>query len=379
MREDQIRVRLRRIQLTENLLALLRTAVIDNDRKDYTKMNSELFLALEALEKEKGISKEYMLERIEAALVSAFKRENGGDGNVRVVINEAKKDIKVYQQYEIVLEVENPVTQITLDEAKKVSKRSALGGVCEIELKPKNFRRLSAQAAKQVIIQGIREEERKLVRAEYETKREEIVTALVTKVDITDGAVVVDTGTSEAVLVKDEQIPGEVLSVGDRVKVYISEVRNETRGPIVILSRTHPNLVKRLFELEVPEIADGIVLIKGICREAGSRTKIAVYSRDPDVDAVGSCIGNRGSRIADILDELCGEKIDIVKYSEDMGEYIAAALAPATINEVIIDGERSAKVYVNSDQLSLAIGKEGQNARLAARLTGFKIDIKSDL
>lgn len=341
-------------------------------------MNSELFSALEALEKEKGISKEYMLERIEAALVSAFKRENGGDGNVRVAINETKRDIKVYQQYDIVEEVTNPTTEITLEDAKKVSKRSVLGGVCEIELKPKNFRRLSAQAAKQVIIQGIREEERKLVRAEYETKREEIVTALVTKVDTTDGAVVVDTGTSEAVLVKDEQIPGEVLSVGDRVKVYISEVRNETRGPIVILSRTHPNLVKRLFELEVPEIADGIVLIKGVCREAGSRTKIAVYSRDPDVDAVGSCIGNRGARIGGILDELCGEKIDIVKYSEDMGEYIAAALAPASVNEVVIDGERSAKVYVNADQLSLAIGKEGQNARLAARLTGFKIDIKSN-
>ncbi len=340
-------------------------------------MNNELFLALEALEKEKGISKEYMLERIEAALVSAFKRENAGGGNVRVAINEAKRDIKVYQQFNVVEVVEDPTTEITLEEAKQISRRNTLGGVCEIELKPKNFRRLSAQAAKQVIIQGIREEERKLVRAEYETKREEIVTALVTKVDNTDGAVVVDTGTSEAVLIKDEQIPGENLSVGDRVKVYISEVRNETRGPIVILSRTHPNLVKRLFELEVPEIADGVVLIKGVCREAGSRTKIAVYSRDPDVDAVGSCIGNRGARIGVILDELCGEKIDIVKYSDDVGEYIAAALAPATINEVIIDGERSAKVYVDSDQLSLAIGKEGQNARLAARLTGFKIDIKS--
>lgn len=341
-------------------------------------MNSELFLALEALEKEKGISKEYMLERIEAALVAAVKRENGGNGNVRVAINEAKRDIKVYQQYNIVAEVEDPTCEISLEEAKTISKRNVLGGICEIELKPKNFRRLSAQAAKQVIIQGIREEERKIVRAEYETKREEIVTALVTKVDITDGAVVVDTGTSEAVLVKDEQIPGEELKVGDRVKVYISEVRNETRGPIVILSRTHPNLVKRLFELEIPEIADGIVIVKGICREAGSRTKIAVYSRDPDVDAVGACIGSRGSRISGILDELCGEKIDIVKYSEDMSEYISAALAPATINEVVIDGERSAKVYVDADQLSLAIGKEGQNARLAARLTGFKIDIKSE-
>ncbi len=339
-------------------------------------MNSELFAALDALEKEKGIPKAYMLERIDAALVSAYKRENGGVGSCRVEIDENKSEIKLYKQLDIVEEVEDPATQISLEDAKKVSRKNELGGVCEIEVKPKNFRRLSAQAAKQVIIQGIREEERKQVRAEYETKREEIVTALVTKVDDTDGAVVVDTGTSEAVLVKDEQIPGERLSVGDRVKVYISEVKSETRGPIVILSRTHPNLVKRLFELEIPEIADGTVLIKGICREAGSRTKISVYSRDPDVDAVGSCVGNRGVRIGNILAELGGEKIDIVRYSDDPTEYISAALAPANVNEVELDGERSAKVYVDSDQLSLAIGKEGQNARLAARLTGFKIDIK---
>lgn len=341
-------------------------------------MNNELFAALEALEKEKGISKAYMLERIDAALVSAYKRENGGVGSCRVEIDEAKGDIKLYRQLDIVEEVEDPATQISLEDAKKISKRAEIGGICETEVKPKNFRRLSAQAAKQVIIQGIREEERKLVRAEYETKREEIVTALVTKVDDIDGSVVVDTGTSQAVLVRDEQIPGERLRVGDRVKVYISEVRSETRGPIVILSRTHPNLVKRLFELEIPEIADGIVVIKGICREAGSRTKIAVYSSDPDVDAVGSCVGNRGARIGSILGELGGEKIDIVRYSDEPAEYISAALAPANVNSVELDGERSAKVYVDADQLSLAIGKEGQNARLAARLTGFKIDIKSD-
>ncbi len=340
-------------------------------------MNSELFSALEALEAEKGIPKEYMLERIEQALTSAVKRELGMNVNCRVAINEEKHDMKVYQQLEIVEDVVDPSTQISLEDARKISKKCAIGGVCEVEMKPKNFRRLSAQAAKQVIIQGIREEERKQVRAEYETKREEIVTAQVTKVDLSDGAVVVDTGTSEAVLVREEQIPGEVLHVGDRIKVYISEVRSETKGPIVILSRTHPNLVKRLFELEIPEIADGTVLIKSICREAGSRTKIAVYSRDPDVDAVGSCVGNRGARIGNILAELGGEKIDIVRYSDDPGEYISAALAPATVNEVEIEGERSAKVYVDSDQLSLAIGKEGQNARLAARLTGFKIDIKS--
>ncbi len=339
-------------------------------------MNSELFSALEALEKEKGIPKEYMLERIEAALLSAFKRETGGE-NCRIAISEDKREIKMYRQLEIVEEVEDPETQISLEDAKKISKKSALGGVCEVEMKPKNFRRLSAQAAKQVIIQGIREEERKQVRSEYDTRREEIVTAQVTKVD-PDGSVVVDTGTSEVVLVREEQIPGEKFAVGDRIKVYISEVKSETRGPIVILSRTHPNFVKRLFELEIPEIADGVVLIKNICREAGSRTKISVYSRDDDVDAVGSCVGNRGVRIGNILDELSGEKIDIVRYSDDPAEYIAAALAPANINSVEIEGERTAKVFVDADQLSLAIGKEGQNARLAARLTGFKIDIKSD-
>ncbi len=339
-------------------------------------MNSELFSALEALEKEKGIPKEYMLERIEAALQSAFKREVGGE-NCRVVISEEKRDIKIYQQFEIVEEVEDPTAQISLEDAKKISKKSALGGICEVEMKPKNFRRLSAQAAKQVIIQGIREEERKQVRNEYETRREELVTAQVTKVT-PDGAVIVDTGTSEAVITPEEQIPGEKFSVGDRIKVYISEVKSEVRGPIVILSRSHPNFVRRLFELEIPEIADGVVLIRNICREAGSRTKISVYSRDEDVDAVGSCVGNKGVRIGNILDELGGEKIDIVRYSDDPCEYIAAALAPANINSVEIEGERSAKVYVDPDQLSLAIGKEGQNARLAARLTGYKIDIKSD-
>ncbi|MCD8056276.1 MAG: transcription termination factor NusA [Clostridiales bacterium] len=345
-----------------------------HDRASAEKM-PDLFLALEDLEREKHISKEYMLERIEAALVSAYKHENG-NANVRVEISEEKSEIHVYQQFTVVEEVTDPVIEISLEDAKKRSKKYVLGDTVEVELKPKNFRRLSAQAAKQVIIQGIREEERKHVRSEYETKREEIVTAQVVKVDDSDGSVVVDTGTSEAVLIKDEQIPGETFEVGDRIKVYISEVRSESRGPIVILSRTHPSLVKRLFELEIPEIADGTVVIKGICREAGSRTKIAVMSTDENVDAVGSCIGSRGSRISAILDELRGEKIDIVKYSEDPAEYISAALAPATVNEVYMEEERSAKVYVDSEQLSLAIGKEGQNARLAARLTGYKIDIK---
>lgn len=341
-------------------------------------MNTEFFTALELLEKEKGIPKEYMLERVEAALISAYKRDQGGNSNVRVAIDSEKKDVRVYQQMEIVEEVEDEATQITLEDAKKINKRYVLGGVAEIELKPKNFRRLSAQTAKQVIIQGIREAERGMMIKEYESKREEIITAVVQKVDPMTGNVTVDTGTSYATLLKGEQIPGESFESGDHVKVFVMEVRKESRGPLVTLSRTHPGMVKRLFELEVPEIQDGTVIIRGIIREAGSRTKMAVESRDENVDPIGSCIGNRGTRINGIVDELRGEKIDIIRYSEDPEEYIREALSPAQIDRVIIDGERSARVIVRPDQLSLAIGKEGQNARLAVRLTGYKIDIKTE-
>ncbi len=340
-------------------------------------MNNEFFLALELLEKEKGIPKEYMLERVEAALISAYKRENGGT-NVRINIDPLKKDVKVYQQMDIVEVVEDPQTQITLEAAKKISRRYVLGGVAEIEIKTKNFRRLSAQTAKQVIIQGIREAERGNMIREYEDKREEIISCVVHKVDELTGAIVVDTGTSRATLLKSEQIPGETYQVGDHIKVFVMEVRKEQRGPVVTLSRTHPHMVKRLFELEVPEIKDGTVVIKAITREAGSRTKIAVAARVEGVDPVGACIGNRGMRISSIVSEIGGEKIDIIKYSEEPAEFIKAALAPATVNEVIVDGERTCQAFVNEDQLSLAIGKEGQNARLAAKLTGFKIDIKTN-
>lgn len=341
-------------------------------------MNSEFFEALDMLEKEKGIPKEYMLEKIEAALVSAYKKENDGNSNVRIVLDPEKKSVHVYQQRTVVEEVTNPATEISLEEALGMSKRNTVGKIIENELKTKDFRRLSAQAAKQVIIQGIREAERSNMIREYENKREEIITATVTKTDNSNGNVVLDTGTSEAVLLKSEQIPGETFAVGDRVKVFVTEVRKETRGPIVTLSRIHPGLVKRLFELEIPEIADGVVLVKGVSREAGSRTKIAVVSRDADVDAVGACIGNYRMRISGIVEELRGEKIDIIKYSENPEEYISAALSPANVISVTLDGERSCKVLVSPDQLSLAIGKEGQNARLAARLTGYKIDIKAE-
>ncbi|MBQ8448573.1 MAG: transcription termination/antitermination protein NusA [Clostridia bacterium] len=341
-------------------------------------MNTEFFNALDILEKEKGIPKEYMLEKVEAALVAAFKRDNNGNSNVRVVMDPVKKDVKVYNVKNIVEEVMDPDTEISLEEAKAISRRHVLGGVVETEIKTKNFGRISAQTAKQVIIQGIREAERSMAVKAYESKKEEIISAVVTKVDPTNGNIVVDTGTSEAVLLKSEQIPGESFTVGDHMKVFVMEVKNEVKGPIVTLSRSNPNFVKRLFELEIPEIADGTVVIHNVSREPGSRTKISVSSRNADVDAVGACIGAGGRRISEIVNELGGEKIDIVNFSEVPEEYVREALSPANVKSVVLESERSCRVIVAPDQLSLAIGKEGQNARLAARLTGFKIDIKTE-
>ena len=341
-------------------------------------MNTEFFTALDLLQKEKGIPPEYMYEKIEAALAAAFRKEYGANTNVRVVIDPVKKDVRLFQQKEVVEEVTDPETQISLADAKAISKRYTIGKIVETEVKTKNFRRLSAGAAKSVIIQGIREGERRVMQEAYENKREEIITATVFKIDPETGNVVLNTGNGYATLIKAEQIPGETFTVGDRIRVFVIEVNHEARGPLVTLSRVHPGLVRRMFELEIPEIADGVVLVKGVAREAGSRTKIAVMSRDADVDPVGACIGNHGMRISSILDELRGEKIDIVKYSEDPAEYVAAALAPATVQSVEMTDERSCRVVVTPDQLSLAIGKEGQNARLAARLTGNKVDIKAD-
>ena len=341
-------------------------------------MNQEFFTALDLLEKEKGISKAYLLEKIEAALVSAFKKEYGNNANVRVLIDPDKKDVRVYQQKLVVETVEDPSCEISLEDAKAISKRHDLGKTIEFEVKTKNFRRLSAGAAKSVIIQGIREGERRVMQEAYENKREEIITATVSKVDPESGNVVLETGTSYVTLLKSEQIPGEILRVGDRIRVFVMEVNRESRGPLVTLSRVHPGLVRRMFELEIPEIADGVVMVKGVAREAGSRTKIAVMSRDADVDPVGACIGNHGARISAIIDELRGEKVDIVKFSEKTEEYIAAALAPAEVVSVTLTGERACRVQVEPEHLSLAIGKEGQNARLAARLTGCKIDIKAE-
>ena len=341
-------------------------------------MNTEFFTALELLEKEKGIPADYMIEKIEAALVSAYKKEYGNNTNVRVLIDPAKKDVRVYQQKEVVEEVENPEIQISLADAKAKAKKWKVGMIFETEVKTKDFRRLSAAAAKSVIIQGIREGERRVMQEAYENKHEEIITATVSKVDHETGNVVLETDNGRAVLLRSEQIPGETFMVGDKIKVFVMEVNKEAKGPIVTLSRAHAGLVRRMIELEVPEIADGIVIVKGVAREAGSRTKISVYSRDEDVEPVGACIGTHGSRIAAVVNELCGEKVDIIQYSEKPEEYVAAALAPAEVISVTMTAERACRVQVAPDQLSLAIGKEGQNARLAARLTGFKIDIKAD-
>ena len=340
-------------------------------------MNADIFNALELLEKE-GIPQSYMIEKIEQALTSAFKKEYGPTALMRVDMDMTKKKIKAYLQKEVVEVVEDPVCQISLEDAKAVSKKYKLGMMVEKEVKTDAFRRTSAAAAKSVIIQGIREGKRQAMQEAYENKKEEIITVTVGKIDRENGDVMLELDQGTNWLPFAEQIPGEHLTVGQKIKVFLTEINHEAKGPVISLSRVHPKLVWRLFELEVPEIQDGIVIIRGVSREAGSRSKIAVYSRDADVDAVGACIGNRNMRIDAIISELNGEKIDIVKYSETPEEYIAAALAPATVNSVVMTGERACRVTVDPDQLSLAIGREGQNVRLAARLTGYKIDIKAE-
>jgi len=345
-------------------------------------MNAEFFDAIADLQKEKGIPKEYMLERIHQALLAAFRKDNPeAADNVVVEIDEPKKKINMYVLKTVVEEVENSATEISLEQAKKKSNKISVGDSVREEVETKKFGRIAAQAAKQVIIQGIREAERGIIYEEFTSKEHEILTGMVSRVDPRNGSVYIKISSSseitEAVLLAGERVKSEVLREGDRIKVYVVEVRKSTRGPQVMISRTHPGLVKRLFELEVPEIFDGTVEVKSIAREAGSRTKLAVWSNDAEVDPIGACVGPRGSRVATIVDELKGEKIDIVKYSENPEEYIAAALSPAEVYSVsMMEDGKSCRVIVADNQLSLAIGKEGQNARLAARLTGFKIDIR---
>ncbi len=342
---------------------------------------SEIFAALEMLEKERGISPAFMLDKIIQALITAYKKDHEGVENVIVDVDEARKDLKMYVQKEIVEEVERPGTQMSREEARAKYGRMDVGGTVNILVDNMEFGRIAAGNGKQVIIQGLREAERGMVYDEFNSKQHEILTGIVTRIDPRNGNVSLRIGTgpesTEAMLAVGEQIKSEELVEGQHVKVYVVEVRRSTRGPQVLISRTHPGLVKRLFELEVPEIFEGIVEVKSIAREAGSRTKMAVWSADEAIDPIGACVGPGGQRVSSIVNELRGEKIDIVKYSEDPAQFIAAALAPADVIDVwLADEGKGCRVIVPDDQLSLAIGKEGQNARLAARLTGYKIDIK---
>ena len=345
-------------------------------------MNAEFFAAIEDLEKEKGIPKEYMLERIHQALLAAFRKDNpDAAANVVVEIDESKKKINMYLMKTVVEEVENPALEIQIELARKKSAKLNVGDTIREDIETKQFGRIAAQAAKQVIIQGIREAERGIIYEEFTSKEHEILTGVVSRIDPRKGSVYIKISSSteitEAVLLAGERVKNEVLTEGDRIKVYVVEVRKSTRGPQVMISRTHPGLVKRLFELEVPEIFDGTVEVKSIAREAGSRTKLAVWSNDSEVDPIGACVGPRGSRVSSVVDELKGEKIDIVKFYENPEDFIAAALSPAEVYSVaVLEEGKSCRVIVADNQLSLAIGKEGQNARLAARLTGYKIDIR---
>lgn len=337
----------------------------------------ELIKALGDIEKEKGISKEILLEAIENSLVAACKNEYGKADNIRVIMNRETGDIKVYAEKTVVEEVEDPEMEISVADAKLRKGTYELGDTVQIEVVPKNFGRIAAQKAKQVVVQKIREEERKSLYNEYFAREKDIVTGIVQRYNGRN--ISVNLGKVDAVLTENEQVKGEYFRPTDRIKLYIVEVKNTTKGPKVTVSRTHPELVKRLFEAEVTEVRDGTVEIRSISREAGSRTKIAVSSNNPNVDPVGACVGMNGARVNAIVDELRGEKIDIVNWSDDPAILIENALSPARVVSVDVDvEEKSASVIVPDYQLSLAIGKEGQNARLAARLTGYKIDIKSE-
>ena len=344
-------------------------------------MNAEIFAALAQLEKERGIPQDYMLEKITQALIAAYKKDKEGyTDNVFVEIKD--NDMHMYVQKEVVDDVLTPATEISLDEARKINKHAELGDLVNVDVKTQAFGRIAAQTAQQVIIQGIREAERGMVFDAFSSKEHEILTGTVLRIEPATGDMTIRIGggndKTDALLSGSEQVRTERYKEGDMIRVYVVEVRRSNRGPQVIVSRTHPGLVKRLFELEVPEIASGAVEVKSIAREAGSRTKIAVYAAEANVDPVGACVGPRGGRVGAVVDELHGEKMDIVVWSEDPCQFVASALSPADVVSVtLLPGMgKACRVIVPDDQLSLAIGKEGQNARLAARLTGYKIDIK---
>ena len=345
----------------------------------------EIFAALAMLEKERGIPQTFMMDKIIQAVTTAYKRDHKDVENVIVDVDEEHQRLKMYVQKNVVAEEDyvDPFNEIPVEEAKTISAKYEIGDVVNIPVDNTEFGRIAAGNGKQVIIQGLREAERGMVYDEFNSKQHEILTGVVTRIDPRTTAVSLRIGTgtesTEALLLSGEQVPGEELVEGQHVKVYVVDVRRSTRGPQILISRTHPGLVKRLFELEVPEIYDGTVEVKSIAREAGSRTKMAVWSADENVDPIGACVGPKGQRVAAIVDELRGEKIDIIKWSVDPAQFIAAALAPSDVVDVMMAEEgKACRVIVPDDQLSLAIGKEGQNARLAARLTGYKIDIKPE-
>ena len=339
--------------------------------------NNELLEALNILEREKNISKETLLEAIENSLVTACKNHFGTSENVKVTMDPQTCEYHVFQEKTVVEQVEDPVEQISLVNAKMVDSKYEIGDIVNVEIQSKEFGRIATQNAKNVILQKIREEERKVLYNQYYSMEKDVVTGVVQR--YIGRNVSVNLGKVDAILTENEQVRGEVFQPTERIKVYILEVKDTSKGPKILVSRTHPELVKRLFESEVTEVREGIVEIKAIAREAGSRTKIAVWSNDPDVDPVGACVGMNGARVNAIVNELRGEKIDIITWNENPAMMIENALSPAKVISVIADAEeKSAKVIVPDYQLSLAIGKEGQNARLAARLTGFKIDIKSE-
>lgn len=339
--------------------------------------NRELIDALNQIEKEKDISKEVLLEALESSLVAACKNNFGRADNIKVIIDRETGAVDVYAMKEVVEEVTDPVTQISLEQAQIEESNVDFGDIVNLQVTPKNFGRIAAQKAKQVVVQKIREEERKVLYQQYSSKERDIVTGIVQR--YVGNNVSINLGKVDAMLNENEQVRGEIFRPTDRIKLYVLEVKNTPKGPRILVSRTHPELVKRLFEAEVTEIQDGTVEIMSIAREAGSRTKMAVRSNNPNVDAVGACVGLNGARVNAIVYELRDEKIDIISWSDDSAELIENALSPAKVVDVFVDEEeKSARVIVPDYQLSLAIGKEGQNARLAAKLTGYKIDIKSE-
>ncbi|MBQ2114186.1 MAG: transcription termination/antitermination protein NusA [Selenomonadales bacterium] len=340
-------------------------------------MNAEFMLAFEALGKEKGIAPEILFDAIEAALISAYKRNFSSAQNVRVSLDRETGEIHVYARKTIVEQVEDDRLEISLSDARKINPGYMEEDILEIEVTPRDFGRIAAQTAKQVVVQRIREAERGIIYEEFSNRSSDILTGIIQRIEQKN--VFIDLGKTEAVLPPTEQMIGEEYALGNRVKTYIIEVKKTSKGPQIMVSRTHPGLLKRLFELEVPEIHDGTVEIKSVAREPGMRSKIAVFSRDEEVDSVGACVGPKGMRVQTIVDELRGEKIDIVKWDADPAVYISNALSPAKVVSVEVDEvNKISKVVVPDYQLSLAIGKEGQNARLAAKLTGWKIDIKSE-